>query len=142
MIPGGVAPRPIIREAAIPGVVSNVFLFILVTVSCLYQSLVYSSGGSLFTPVASWGRALGRSVNPRGAIPVSLAGLAPVQAQSSWLQGSRLVFVRQPGFCNVQHRGWPGPSVDYSCFWQGGVDLQPHVWASGVGQQRVHNTTT
>ena len=48
--------------------------------SCLYQSLVYSSGGSLVTPVASWGRALGGSVNPRGAIPASLAGLAPVQA--------------------------------------------------------------
>ena len=32
MIPGRVAPRPILREAAIPGMVSNVSLFILVTV--------------------------------------------------------------------------------------------------------------
>ena len=37
MVPGGVAPRPILREAAIPGMVSNLSLFILVTV------LVYTS---------------------------------------------------------------------------------------------------
>ena len=103
--------------------------------SCLYQSLVYISGGSLFTPVASWGRVLGRSVDPHGAIAASLAGLAPVQERSLWL-----VFLRQPGFCDVQHRGWPGPSIEGSSFWQGGVNLQPHVWASSTGQQRVYDT--
>ena len=103
--------------------------------SCLYQSHVYSSGRSLFTPVASWGRALGWSVDPREAITASLAGLVPVQAWSLWL-----VFLRQPGFCDVQHRGWPGPSIEGSSFWQGGVYLQLRVWASGARQQRVYDT--
>ena len=140
MIPGGVAPQPILREAAIPGMASKFILAYTGHRSCLYQSLVYNSGGSLVTPVASWGRALGGSVNPCGAVPASLAGLAPVQTWSLWRQGSRLVFLCQPGVRDVQHRGWPGPSVEGSSFWQGGVDLQPRVWASGAGQQQVYNT--
>ena len=141
VVPGDVAPRPIPGRRQYQGW-RQMFIFVYTGHrSCLYQSLVYSSSGSLVTPVASWGRALGGSVNPRGAIPASLAGLAPVQARSSWRQGSRLVFLRQPGIRDVQHRGWPNPSVECSCFWQGGVDLQPRVWASGAGQQRVYNTS-
>ena len=120
-------PQPLLKEAAIPGMASKISLSI-----AGHRLLVYISGGSLFTPVASWGRALGWSVDPRRAIVASLAGLAPEQA---WSLG--LVFLRQPGFCDVQHRGWPGPSIEGSSFWQGGIYLQPRVWVSGAGQQRV-----
>ena len=57
-----------------------------------------------------------------------------MQAWSLWM-----VFLHQPVFCDVQHRGWPDPSIEGSSFWQGGVYLQPRVWAGGAGQQRVED---
>ena len=82
MIPGGVAPQPIPGRQLYQGCHQRFILVYTGHRPCLYQSLVYNSGGSLFTLVALWGRALGRSVNPRGAIEALLAGLAPVQARS------------------------------------------------------------
>ena len=112
IIPGGVASQPLAGRQLYQGGVKDLLLFITGHDPCLYQSLVYNNGGSLFTPVASWGRALGRSVNPRGAIATSLAGLAPVQVRSLWLE-----FLHQPDLYDVQHRGWPGPSIEGSSFW-------------------------
>ena len=75
MVPGGVAPQPILREAAIPRMASNVD-------PCLYQSpflfipvtcFVHTSR-SLVTLMASWWRALLGSVHARRAIPASLMG--------------------------------------------------------------------
>ena len=77
MVPGGVAPRPILREAAIPGVASKVnpclyqspFLFIPVT--CFVHTR-----RSLVTPMASWWGALLGSIHGRRAIPALLVGRA------------------------------------------------------------------
>ena len=96
--------------------------------SCLYEWWI------LFTPVISWKRALRRSIDPCRAVAAAFAGLAPGQTRSLWL-----VVLRQSSLCNVQHRGWPGSTVEGGSFGKGGVYQQPHVWASGAGQQRVDN---
>ena len=91
--------------------------------SCLYQWWI------LFTPVASWRRALRWSIDPCRAVA---AGLARGQTRSLWL-----VVLRQSGLCNVQHRGWPGSAVEGGSFWKGSVYQQPRVWTNGAGQQQV-----
>ena len=96
--------------------------------SCLYKWWI------LFTPVASWRRALRWSIDPCRAVAAAFAGLAPGQMRSLWL-----VVLRQSGLGNVQHHGWPGSTVEGGSFSKGSVYQQPRVWASGAGQQWVDN---
>ena len=61
-------------------------------------------------------------------------GLAPGQTRALWL-----VVLRQSGLGNVQHRGWPGSTVEGGSFGEGSVYQQPHVCSRGAGQQWVDN---
>ena len=108
--------------------------------SCLYQSLVLVyTRRSLVTPVASWWGALLGPIHSCRVIPASLVGRA--RAWSAWLRRSWLeFFISLAGVHNVQHRGWSGSSTRSGCFRQGGVNLQPHVWSSGAGQQWIYNS--
>ena len=84
---------------------------------------------------AVWG-ALLRPVYSRGAIPEPFAGLAPGRALSTLLKRSwQASFPRWFRLRDVQYRGRVFRTAQCSSFRRDGVNVEPHVWASGAGQR-------